>query len=140
MCDWREAEHEYVTGNAGYREIASKHGVSLNQVADRGRRNNWPDKRKQYRDNVTKLAVQKTAEQAAEQLAKLKDNLIEASVLLSEKILADLKSDKHLKPYEYGHYTGSIMDLYKLVPVEADPLQNNVTITFTSEDMEEYGS
>lgn len=123
MCDWTAAEHEYVTGDAGYRSIAAKHGVSKYAVERHGRLNGWPQKRQEYRDAVSAKAVQQTADRVADAVSKTQTNVYEAAALLSEKLLADIQAIQSLKSYEYGHYAGALKTLHDLLPqaqMEAD--------------------
>ena len=127
MCDWQKAEHEYITGGDGYRTLAKKYGVSRTVLSEYGKKHDWVQKRQDYQDDCLTKAVQKTADRVSDQLSQMQENLIEASLLLSEKILADMRVVKSLKPYEYGHYTSSITDLFKLIPettAEADKPAN----------------
>ena len=116
MCDWTAAEHEYVTGDAGYRSIAAKHGVSKYAVERHGRLNGWPQKRQEYRDSVSARAVQQTADRVADTVAQTLTNVYDAALLLSENLLADLRAIKSFKSYEYGHYASALKTIHDMLP------------------------
>ena len=96
MCDWTAAEHEYVTGDAGYREIAKKYKVADSTVAHYGKRNNWVGKRETYRNETTAKAVQKTAEKNADVLAIQADSAIRIAQAINEY----LTDGSHWKPFD----------------------------------------
>ena len=96
MCDWTAAEHEYVTGDAGYREIAKKYGVADTTIAHYGKRNNWVAKREAYRNEMTAKAVQKTAEKNADVMAIQADSAIRIAQAINEY----LTDGSHWKPFD----------------------------------------
>ena len=123
MCDWTAAEHEYVTGDAGYREIAKRYGVSSTAVGAYAKKNKWVQKRKEFKDDTCARLIQKTADRVADAISRTQTNVYEAAALLSEKLLADIQAIRSLKSYEYGHYAGALKTLHDLLPqaqMEAD--------------------
>lgn len=68
----KKAEHEYVTTNISYRELAEKHEVSLSYMATVGSKNKWGEKRKDYRTNVYKKSIEKSEKADIDKLADCK--------------------------------------------------------------------
>lgn len=48
--DWIAIRAEYIAGQLGYRRLADKYGVSINALSDHAAKENWVEKRKQYRE------------------------------------------------------------------------------------------
>lgn len=116
MCDWQAAEHEYVTGNDGYRAIAAKYGVRVCSVNQYGKWHDWVKKRKKYKDAVSAKAVQKAAEATSDAYARAAASIAESAAILAEKMGKDIEAKHSFKSYEYKHYSGALLDLAKLLP------------------------
>lgn len=69
--DWTAAKTAYVTGSEGYRAIATRFGVHRNEVAERGRRENWVQARKEHREKTVRKACQIASRAQAKELAKI---------------------------------------------------------------------
>lgn len=82
--DWTAAKTAYVTGSEGYRSIAARFGVHRNEVAERGRRENWVQARREYREKTVRKACQIASRAQAKELAKI----YEASDILDGVIVA----------------------------------------------------
>jgi len=122
MCKWPwdDLEYEYVTGDISYRELAKKHGIPFCTIADYAKNHSWKAKHDEHHDNAMAEALQNSITQDSVRLAELKDNVLQSAVLLSRMIMADLKVKHSMKPYEYGHYAGTLKMLYEFVPGEVD--------------------
>ena len=68
---WTKIKTEYITSALSYRKLAEKHGVSVSDLCDRGKREGWVALRRQHRDKVVAKAVQKAADTEADRLARV---------------------------------------------------------------------
>ena len=68
--DWQKIESDYMAGSLSYAAIAQKYGVSPRQVAEHGRKNDWPKKRQEYRSKVATRAAQKSIYKKSERVAR----------------------------------------------------------------------
>lgn len=65
-ADWNAIRAEYITGNAGYRELAAKYGVSFGTLRHRAQKEEWVKKREDTLHKVDTISTQKTAEAIAD--------------------------------------------------------------------------
>lgn len=91
--DWQKIESDYMAGNLSYAAIAQKYGVSPRQVAEHGRKNDWPKKRQEYRSKVASRAAQKSIYKKSERVARRLAEVDEAAGLLLTQMLEALRSD-----------------------------------------------
>lgn len=74
-----QLETEYVHGDISQRKLAEKYGVPYSRVAYYAKRNNWTEKRANYRRKVRAKSDAKAAARESDRLAKLgviADNLV----------------------------------------------------------------
>lgn len=71
MVDWNEIMVEYVTGEVGYRDLAEAHGVSLSALSRRAKREEWAEKRTQYRHELATESVQQSLSRRSEQVGRV---------------------------------------------------------------------
>lgn len=69
--DWQRIKVSYVTGKMSYKALAQKHRLQPNAVSRRGREEEWPRLRKEYREKAAARAIEKEAVNEAERLSKL---------------------------------------------------------------------
>ena len=76
--DWLEIRKAYITGkDVTLQELANIFGISENAIKKQASKENWTEKRKQYKEKVFEKVINKTAEKAATRLAKLSDRLLD---------------------------------------------------------------
>lgn len=80
MYDWETIRAEYIAGDASYRDLAAKYGVSYKQITTHGQNEKWAEDRKKVR--------QKAANRAADIVARQKARSL-ANVMLAADKLAD---------------------------------------------------
>ncbi|MBU0607531.1 MAG: hypothetical protein KKI08_06570 [Armatimonadetes bacterium] len=69
--DWQAVERDYVTGgdHTTYRALAERYGVAPKTIRNRGSRDDWADKRRVYRAEAGTLALQKSKDLRAADIA-----------------------------------------------------------------------
>lgn len=70
--NWSKARTAYITGTAGYREIARKFKASPREVERHGKADGWVEARRQYRGNVAASALARAHAQDVERLTSLR--------------------------------------------------------------------
>lgn len=70
---WEKIKNEYITAvpKRSYRELAHKYKVSLRRLGAVGAKEGWVRKRKDHWNKVATKALQKTADQIAEEIAEM---------------------------------------------------------------------
>lgn len=87
---WGRARHAYVCGDLSYREIAQKYGLPLRTVSEVGKNEEWPKKRKEYRDSVAAEAASRARARDVEALENVRQTADTLSGWL-KKIVSDEK-------------------------------------------------
>lgn len=85
--DWGAIRADYVAGDASYRDLSHKYGVSYRQITQKGRDEDWPGERERQR----KLIATKAVDMAAEQKARSIANLMLASDKLAQRVVGDVE-------------------------------------------------
>ena len=78
--DWTAIKTAYITGDEGFRGLASRFGVSMSAIAAVSKREEWVKQRAEHRNRTAALAIQKASRAQANTLAKI----ARASDLLDE--------------------------------------------------------
>lgn len=69
--DWSRLKVAYVTGRMSYKELARKHRLQANAVSRRGKEEEWPRLRKEYRAKAAAKAIENEVGNEAARLSKL---------------------------------------------------------------------
>lgn len=69
--DWLKIKTEYITTATSYRKLADKHGVPFRTLADRAKAEGWSAARKKHRNDVVTKALQKSANQQSDKMARI---------------------------------------------------------------------
>jgi hypothetical protein len=75
--NWLKIENEYVTTKKSYRNLCKEFGCSLKALTDQAKKNNWPEKRKQYKNKtITKIEENREtqAEKEANEIIEIQNN------------------------------------------------------------------
>lgn len=76
--DWLEIRKAYVTGkDVTLQELADIFGISENAIKKQASKENWTEKRKQYKEKIFEKVLDKTANKAATRIARLSDRLLD---------------------------------------------------------------
>ncbi len=90
--DWNSIKSEYITTDISYRTLADKRGVSWRTLADRAKREGWPEERKKYCNTVVVKSVQKSATKVSSANARKLARLQQAADSMSD-VIAEIFSD-----------------------------------------------
>lgn len=82
MYDWETIRAEYVAGDASYKDLAAKYGVSYKQITTRGHDEKWAAERQKVREKAANRAADIVARQKARSLA----NVMLAADKLADRI------------------------------------------------------
>lgn len=86
--DWDAIRAEYIGGGTTYRRLAKKYGVGLTTIAVRASEEGWTKDREVAKQEARDLAIQRTADQIAENSAKLEY----ARTLMIDKVIHALET------------------------------------------------
>ena len=50
--DWIKIKNEYINGNISYRKLAEKYNVTVRQIANVAKAENWVELRKEQRNKI----------------------------------------------------------------------------------------
>ena len=70
--DWQRIEHEYITGSEDttFEALAQRHGVVEKTLRNRASEGQWVQKRGAFRDVAGTMALQKSAQERAQEIAR----------------------------------------------------------------------
>ena len=110
VIDWNRLKVAYVTGNMSYKELAKKHRLQATAVSRKGKEEQWPRLRKEYRQKAADKAIENEVDNEAERLSKL----IKAEDAM-EDVVVKLFSDaqqfyRHIVIDGQGHSEERIFD------------------------------
>ena len=71
MYDWETIRAEYIAGDASYKDLAAKYGVSYKQITTRGHDEKWAADRKKVREKAANRAADIVSKQKARSLANI---------------------------------------------------------------------
>lgn len=69
--DWGRLKVAYVTGKQSYKSLAKKYGIQPTAISRRGKDEEWPRLRREYREKAAARAIEKEVGNEAERLSKL---------------------------------------------------------------------
>ena len=86
MYDWETIRAEYIAGDASYKNLAAKYGVSYKQITTRGHDEKWAADRKKVREKAANRAADIVAKQKARSLA----NIMLAADKMADRLAANI--------------------------------------------------
>lgn len=118
--DWNKIRIEYITTNASYRELAKKYKLSKDAVGNRGKKEGWPEQRRQHRDKTMAKTLDKDAEKKSDKLSEISD--------VAEEILKKVKTAATeitpeivvANPQSLRHLTSALKDLKEIMGVKGE--------------------
>ena len=160
--DWNKIEAEYIGTSISQKNLSEKYGVPLRTIQDKSRKNNWSEKRKNFRGKVVAKSVQKMEKNSVERVSTIlraSDKLIETiSQALEDpdmfyRILKENKSTGRMtakktkvlntkRVKEIAEALKQIGDVYKNTDDQGDDAGKvNITLNVkgTDFDIEKYG-
>lgn len=105
--DWKKIKKEYVTTTISQRDISRKYGVSLAQIANHSKKENWVEKREQYQNKIYTKSVEKQESKDIDRLERVKssadrlgviiDSVLEQTETMSKSSRVRLSSAKDIR-------------------------------------------
>lgn len=74
--DWLKIKNDYINGGGSYRELAERHGVSIDTIKKRAAVEKWKDARTEYAQNVHQKVQEETASILVSQEVKRVERLL----------------------------------------------------------------
>ena len=82
--DWNAIKTEYITDEASsYRKLAKKYGVSLTAITNRAKKENWAEKKTQFKNNLLTKNIEKISKKKSDKMARIND--------ITDKLLAKIE-------------------------------------------------
>lgn len=75
-ADYAEVERKYVVDERSYRSLAAEYGLSVQTIAERGKKEDWPGKRLAYQAAIKRRSYEKMADGIATESAAIKSEAI----------------------------------------------------------------
>ena len=110
---WVEIEHEYVTDISrkpcSLEDLAKKYSIPIQTIMDQSAKGKWSDKRREYKEDTKKKALEKSSDADADRIARLL-SIADKAAEKAEQALGELeqyvvKDKKKVKTVEYNDDT-----------------------------------
>ena len=106
--DWNVIKTEYITDeSSSYRKLSKKYGVSLTAITNRAKKENWAEKKKQFKDNLITKNIEKISKKKSDKMARIND-ITDKLLAKIERAVEELdivlyKSVEKIKEIEYNN-------------------------------------
>ena len=113
LVSWVEIEHEYVTDlrkkPCSLETLAKKYSIPIQTIMDQSAKGKWSDKRRQYKEETKRKALEKASDADADRIARLL-SIAEKAADKAEQALGELeqyvvKDKKKVRTVEYKDNT-----------------------------------
>ena len=110
---WVEIEHEYVTDISrkpcSLEDLAKKYSIPVQTVMDQSAKGKWSEKRREYKEDTKKKALEKSSDADADRIARLL-SIADKAAEKAEQALGELeqyvvRDKKKVKTVEYNDET-----------------------------------
>jgi phage terminase small subunit len=133
---WVNIEHEYVTDirkkPCTLEELAAKHNIAIGTIEKYSMQHEWSEKRKQYKENIQRKAIEKSSDADADRIVRLLQ-IADLAADKAEQALNELESyvvrdKKKVRTVEYkdntaiGKPTKEVVDEKESVRTEIGPV------------------
>lgn len=133
---WVEIEHEYVTDISrkpcSLEDLAKKYSIPIQTVMDQSAKGKWSDKRREYKEDTKKKALEKSSDADADRIARLL-SIADKAAEKAEQALGELEQyvvrDKEkIKTVEYndktaiGKPTKEVINETEHINIESGPI------------------
>jgi hypothetical protein len=133
---WVNIEHEYVTDirkkPCTLEELAAKHNIAIGTIEKYSMQHEWSEKRKQYKENIQRKAIEKSSDADADRIVRLLQ-IADLAADKAEQALNELESyvvrdKKKIRTVEYkdntaiGKPTKEVVDEKESVRTEMGPV------------------
>lgn len=106
--DWNAIKTEYITDeSSSYRKLAKKYGVSLTAITHRAKKENWAEKKAQFKDKLITKNIEKISKKKSDKMARIND-ITDKLLAKIERAVEELdivlyKSVEKIKEIEYNN-------------------------------------
>ena len=133
---WVEIEHEYVTDISrkpcSLEDLAKKYSISIQTIMDQSAKGKWSDKRREYKEDTKKKALEKSSDADADRIVRLL-SIADKAAEKAEQALGELeqyvvKDKKKVRTVEYkddtaiGKPTKEVIDETERVNIASGPV------------------
>lgn len=133
---WVNIEHEYVTDirkkPCTLEELAAKHNIAIGTIEKYSMQHEWSEKRKQYKENIQRKAIEKSSDKDADRIVRLL-KIADIASDKAEQALGELeqyvvRDKKKVRTVEYkdnmaiGKPTKEVVDETETVRTETGPV------------------
>ena len=113
--DWTKVRMEYLSTECTYRDLASKYGIALSNIAKKAKKEDWQGARETHRNKIGTKAEQKTIERTSETLAEYAvrqtADLVKINELLIGKVYETMAYGDAFSPRDLKSLSGLLSDL-----------------------------
>ena len=113
--DWTKVRMEYLSTECTYRDLASKYGIALSNIAKKAKKEDWQGARETHRNKIGTKAEQKTIEKTSETLAEYAArqtaDLVKINELLIGKVYETMAYGDAFSPRDLKSLSGMLADL-----------------------------
>ena len=113
--DWTKIRMEYLSTECTYRDLASKYGIALSNIAKKAKKDDWQGARETHRNKIGTKAEQKTIERTSETLAEYAvrqtADLVKINELLIGKVYETMAYGDAFSPRDLKSLSGLLSDL-----------------------------
>lgn len=136
LISWVAIEHEYVTDISrkpcSLEDLAKKYSIPIQTVMDQSAKGKWSDKRREYKEDTKKKALEKSSDKDAERIARLLQ-IADMATDKAEQALSELeqyvvRDKRKVRTVEYkdnlaiGKPTREVVDEKETVRTEKGPV------------------
>jgi len=114
--DINKIQHEYITTDMSYRELAEKYGADQSTIAKYGKDLNWVYYRKHFRAVVNQKALEEAEKIETEKLNKL-ETITDKAINIVDNFIEEFENAKKIKA-KYGNFKDCVASLDKLASLK----------------------
>ena len=94
--DWEKIKIEYITTDTSQTKLSKKYGIPKSTIAQRSIRENWVERREQFKSNVETKTLRKTENSEANRLARLMETTAKAIDVAVRAFEDDMQFNRYL--------------------------------------------
>lgn len=114
--NWGKIKKDYIAGKGSYRDLAAKYGVPLKTLSTQGKKEGWPQLRKQASDK----AATKTVEAVADANGRVQTRMQDAAEALIGKTIEGIQAVQPEDAKMLKAYSGVLRDLKEVLNLRTD--------------------
>ena len=106
--DWEKIKIEYITTDTSQTKLSKKYGIPKSTIAQRSIRENWVERREQFKSNVETKTLNKTANSEANRLARLMETTAKAIDVAARAFEDDMQFNRYLVERRVKYATADV--------------------------------